>query len=222
MSEPAAIRIPELYEGQVFRLGDRVVKLTKDRWKAYLLFVALCRAQRRARTVYWLLRYRLHLQFLSQPVFRSLWNVVILECRDSQSLQVALWLRGRCGGTLGARMLAKSALWVNPRSQAEYARAFRRMGCWAQWRQLKQTHLIWLAPRFFAEPGKQAFARRLENFSRDVASRPMAGESRPLQLSEGTPSMNGKPAKPTWLIRLVLDRISFHVSKKQSSDRMPK
>jgi hypothetical protein len=57
---------------------------------------------------------------------------LVVERTDDPTLRIlAIWLRGRCGGSLGTSSLAAFATAADDRTRKEVARALKRMGAWA-------------------------------------------------------------------------------------------
>ncbi len=201
--------------------------------KSYYLFASDREAIRRLKNIYlhlpqepnpfWLLQFRDEIRAIVNVAPRTLLTYVILTCPDATFLKLAIWMRGLCGGTFGAPLLLHIAADKPNDIQLQVARALQRMGAWAQlhemahWPSLSETDSRFLPPKV-----RPQYASRLQRFLLNVNSVTVGKPSSEVFLAEQAGFLRGQPAKPLWLIRLVLDRIRFLVSSEYSEDRLPK
>lgn len=211
------------FVGLTFRLGKTKFRLLKTDMKV----LAALRRIRQARPPHpkltWLLRHRQDIRRIVECRRRATLTMAALATRDIHTIRLALWLRGKCGGVLGAPELLRRAQQSHLEIQKQTARAFQKMGAWAQLRKLAENQeLAEAAPRFLRQPPAKSFESRLSHYLEKVQPRKISTRIRPVETSFGNRHGKGKPAKPLWVIRLVLDRIRLLVSAKHSVDRLPK
>ncbi len=106
-------------------------------------------------------------------------------------------------------------------TQLRIARAFRHMGAWSQLREMASWPSLSSSESRFIQPKVvQDYDCRLNQYLTNVHANPTSEAGTP-QFFLAESDLFGRPAKPLWLIRLVLDRIRFLVSGEQSVDRSP-
>lgn len=220
-------------KGVVFKLGGVAYRLGSHDLEMLQLLRLLVRAQTANPDLGWLLPFRDQIRAATARRCQASMTMVALLTPDPRERRLALWLRGRCGGSIGAWQLYQLAVRGNLETQRDVARALQKMGAWAQVRALAQlTELARRWPRFVSQPPARDFQSRLDLYLAKVPELEIPGTvvggadlspvCAPQACPAGTMKWGGKPAKPAWLIRLVLDRIRFLVSGECSVDRLPK
>ena len=141
-----------------------------------------------------------------------------------------MWFRGRSGGHIGSTFLCNTGTSSNDLfTKTAAARALRQMQANVQLHEIAEHVKRISHPLVIRRPGlfelrvaKPAF-NRLESFLANVAivEAPQEVKQQTLFVDEQVVYTRGKPAKPLWLIRLVLDRIRLLVSSERSTDRLP-
>ena len=226
------------YLGQRYQLGGQVYRVYRRDFKTLVYLARICKAYVAERSHTWLLAFRKELRFIkqSQPAavlsFAAYAMLRSLDSTSSDYARIALWLRSFCHSKAGVGELLRAALCQPSERQLMVAATFQKIGAWAQQREL--LAVLNLSPAELERATvsrRRAFADRLEQFAKNVTSaqahlepgraREFSQEKSPLFIASSN-SMVGKPAKPLWLIRLVLDRVGLLVSAKQSADRMPR
>ena len=231
-TQPATERI-EYRKGLVYRIGRVAYRLGQHDLQMLELLSSLVMACEANPGHYCLLPFRGQIRAMTARRCQAIWTMVALTSPDPRTRKLALWLRGRCGGSIGTSQLYQLALRGNFETQRDVARALQKMGAWAQVRELaKLPQLARRAPRFLKQPPTRNFNSRLDVYLEKIPKRPIPAQQGnesdlrpdfvPATCRQGNMKSVGKPAKPAWLIRLVLDRIRFLVSGECSVDRLPK
>jgi hypothetical protein len=210
------------YCGLRFRLGTSRYRLRRRDIMALHALQRIRQGLSSAVSPGWLLGYRQEIRCILELCPRAALSLIAATTRDLHTRKLAMWLRGLCGGTLGAPHLLQTALRLPPDQQAVFARAFQNMGAWAQLRELQQIpELVRRYPRAVRNQVSRPFSRRLARYVAHIPRRQTPSSTMPLIWADSAGSSGGRPAKPLWLIRLVLDRIRWLVSAQHSVDRLP-
>ncbi|MFN3190979.1 MAG: hypothetical protein ACE361_10690 [Aureliella sp.] len=230
----ARLHRQRLYEGQVYRLGSRSYRLFRRDIRALRLVAQVAADHERGRRNTWLLKYRGRLKELRHLAVGPALSLAATSTQDRATCDVALFLRSLVTGTTGANEIVELGLKNDYFVRQRAARTLFRIGAWAQLRSLvdKSPELSAMLPeseaaqrRPFEERARQFFANLKSRSPADASISPQAIDARasccPVTVMGGN-FHNGKPAKPSWLIRLVLDRVRLRVSNKRSVDRLPK
>ena len=125
---------------------------------------------------------------------------------------LAIWLRGRCGGSLGTSTLARFTHHSDEQTRKEVARALKRMGAWAHLRGMAARDTSERIKRIATSEPVRPYRDRLGDFVGRMACVKVSGEETPLEVADNLDLGQGRPPKPTSLIRRILDRIHRLVS----------
>ena len=130
---------------------------------------------------------------------------LVVDRTDNERLRyLAIWLRGRCGGTLGASTVSRFS---DRTLRKEVTRCLKRLSAWAELRDIAESdpdpQIRQLATRSPSKP----YATRLAGFSQHIPRRMIARSKSELVVSPKLDVREGRPPKPRWLIRAVLERI---------------
>lgn len=163
--------------GRYYRVGDCGVTALKILAQIYF-------AKANADSMYWALAVRDKVRQAEHLVARHVLSQVIEMTDDDQLRLLAVWLRGRCGGHLGTKVVANAAIRVaKDRSDAfalrkECVRALRRMSGWAQIRQLvhneTNSRLLCMASPPTGRAYQDRLAAALQNMECKTVDRPQA------------------------------------------------
>ncbi len=217
---PTAVHFPA---GLRFRLGKTTYILSRSDARALQRLAALRKALPTDTSTTWLLRHRNWIRSIVATRPRTALTLAALATDDRRLIELALWLRGRCQGTVGANDLCQLALRNDLQLQRHVARCLQSMGAWAQLRILaSQTDLARYYPRVVWQPPPRAFDTRMASYLAKVRPRTISASRRALWMPNDTIVSRRRPGKPLWLIRLVLDRVRLLVSDQTSVDRLPK
>ncbi|MEM8733925.1 MAG: hypothetical protein AAGG44_06880 [Planctomycetota bacterium] len=229
-----AAKLPgqRFFEGQVYRFGRTSYRLFHRDMRVLRLVAEIASDSDQDRRAVWLLKYRRQLKALRHLAVGPALSLAATTTTDRRICLTALFLRSLVTGTTGANELLELGLKNDLQVRRRVAQTLFRIGAWAQLRTLldRSPELSSVLPeaharnrRPFEERSSQFFARLRANHS-DQASIVTAEHTEtccPVFVTGGNFS-DGKPAKPRWLIRLVLDRVRLRVSNKRSVDRLPK
>ncbi len=138
---------------------------------------------------------------------RSLLSLVVERTDDPTLRVLAIWLRGRCGGSLGTSSLARFSSHPDDQTRKELARALKRMGAWVQLREMADNDPSARVRRMAATRPSRPYPRRLADFSSHCFRREATSVRRGLVVSPGLHIGQGRPPKSRRLIRMVLERI---------------
>ncbi len=168
---------------------------------------------------------RAHIDWIKRERPRALLAYVIATSCNRDVRLIATWLRGMCGGYIGANAIRDIGIaTADPLLEVTCAKTLRRMRAAVQLHELgEQTRLGQERPELFEVATSKVFANRIQQFLKNVEQGPQPTlTKRSAELQDNTAANEtGRPAKPLWLIRLVLDRISHRVSSTQAGDRIP-
>jgi hypothetical protein len=154
-----------------------------------------------------LLRFRRRVLEVMETPPRAVLTYFAVQTGDPDCRRLAVWLRGRCRGTLGT--VAFGRLWANADLplRKELTRAFKRMDAWDYLRRIEKDNPDQRIRRMARQPAPQSFGGRLVNYLSRVARGEMPKGATPLFLNDEVDFDGGRPAKPQWLIRRILEHI---------------
>jgi hypothetical protein len=156
---------------------------------------------------FWLVRQRELIRQAQALGRKRIISWVIETTKDPALRTLAIWLRGRWGGTLGIKSVAAFAKHRDEQTRKEVARALRRLGAWVELREMAESDLSERVRRMATPRLARPFEGRLTDFTRHVAARPVTPHELPLFVSPEVDLSQGKRPKPGWFIRLILERI---------------
>ena len=119
-----------------FRLRGRRYRVGSSGIRTLKLLTKIHDSCATCRDLSWLFRLRNHIREVQALHSRSVLSLVVERTEDPTLRLLAIWLRGRCGGSLGTSSLAKFATHPDEQTRKEVARALKRMGDWVQLREL--------------------------------------------------------------------------------------
>jgi hypothetical protein len=133
---------------------------------------------------------------------------LVVERTDDPTLRLlAIWLRGRCGGSLGTPILAKFSTHPDVQTRKEVARSLKRMGAWDQLREIATHDANGRIRRIATTQPSKPYRDRLASFSRHMARVEIASVKRHLLASPTIDVGHGRAPKSRWVIRMILERI---------------
>ena len=218
-------------EGCRYRLGDASVRLLKRDIRVLKQLKAIRESCKSDSSGTWLLAHRRHIRNIEHRQPQAALTLAAIHSQDEATRRLAIWLRGRASGKFAARELLELGKTeaASPTIVAEVARALFRIGAWCQlaellqacrYQDLSQQYECSVAERDFYVALKR-FVRHMPATARTASISPGPQESMKLFVASAG-NLQGKPAKPKWLIRLVLDRVHWLVSRARSVDRLPR
>jgi hypothetical protein len=144
---------------------------------------------------------------------RSLLSWVAQRTGDPRLRLLAIWLRGRCGGSVGTSILARFATHPDLQTRKEVARALKRMGAWVQLREMADNDPSARVRRLATTKPARDYRQRLSDYSKHIPRVPVTSARHPLFVSPELGIRQGRPAKSSWFIRLILERIHLLVGR---------
>ncbi len=155
----------------------------------------------------WLLPLRPLIREIDSLRTRTFLSYVISTASDSGFLRIAIWLRGRCGGYVGSSIVAKLARDRDDGIRKQVAICLRRLSAWPALRQMASNDP---SPRIRAianQPAIPSHSRRQSRFLENVEALKTSSTEMPLRIASSVTFNEGRPARPDWLIRQILNRI---------------
>jgi len=165
-------------------------------------------AERPARLV----SLRAQIREIEHMACRAALCLAIESTADERLRRLAIWLRGRCRGTLGTSIVARYRTSPDPAIRKEVARALMRMDGWAELRQMEREDPDPRVRRMAVQPSPRPYAARLDSFVRCVPRLDVEPDETPLIVAPDVDPAAGRPPKPAWLIGMILERIHRLVS----------
>lgn len=186
--------------GQQYRVGPSGVRTLKLLAEIY----GACSASTNPS---WPFRLRNKIRQVQALNSRSVLSYVVESAGDPVLRLLAIWLRGRCRGSLGTSSLALFATHPDDKIRKEVARALRRMGAWVQLREMADNDTSERIRRMATAEPLRPYRDRLAEFSGHFAHFEVPSVSFPLFVSPEVDVRQGRPPKPGWVIRVILERI---------------
>jgi hypothetical protein len=138
----------------------------------------------------------------------------IIENTNSTSIcRLAIWLLGRCRSTIATESVAARANHPDPKMRREVVRALQRMHGWSELRKFLETEQDSAIRRMAMPRPPKRYGARLQEFLGNVAARAVPPSQQPLIITQHCDLAAGRPAKPRWMIRYLLERIQYWVRR---------
>jgi hypothetical protein len=138
----------------------------------------------------------------------------VVERTNSASIRrLAIWLLGRCRSTIATESVAARANDPDPKMRREVVRALQRMHGWSELRKIVETEQDPVIRRMAMPRSPKSYGVRLQEFMGNVAARAVPTSRQPLIITEHCDLAAGRPAKPRWVIRYLLERIQYWVRR---------
>jgi hypothetical protein len=191
-------------QGRRYGVGDGGMRALK------LIALLVDASERESSAPCVFISYRRQVRECLFPAPRALLVYVAEQATNPAVRRIAVWLRGRCRGNLGAATLAR--LWQTDDIgvRKEITRALKRMDAWDYLRVIETVDPNPRIRRIAHPPTRRAFAVRLARFLARIG-RHEIGQPAPLVISENCDPGGGRPAKPGWFIRRILEHIRWLV-----------
>lgn len=141
--------------------------------------------------------------------------LVIERTADPTLRILAIWLRGRCGGSLGTSSLARFATAgespsrspEDDRTRREVARALKRMGAWTPLREMAEHDTDPRIRRIATAQPARPYRQRLAEYTQRVSRVSAATGQQPLVVAPDLDLSQGWPPKSRSVIRATLEQI---------------
>jgi hypothetical protein len=165
----------------------------------------------------WMLCFRSRIRGLGGDM-RAVLSAALERSGDPSGRLLVIWLRGRCGGSLGTSCLVRFSQDPNARIRREVARALKRMGAWGPLREMAATDPDPRIRRMATVRPPRPYSSRLQAFTRHCVQRVPRVRASRLFLASEIGGGVAKPPKSATLIRDVLRRIQRLVRGVRASE----
>lgn len=138
----------------------------------------------------------------------------VVACTSDPAVRIiSIWLRGRCGGTIGTSVVARFSTAPDQQTRKEVARALKRMSAWGQLANMATNDRCERVRRIAATPPSRPFGERLAAFSMHASHLEGSSNAAPMFISPGFEWGQGQPPKSPSVIRTILQRIRQLVAR---------
>jgi hypothetical protein len=134
-------------------------------------------------------------------------SYAITNACDANARYLAIFLRGRCGGSLGTSAVFEYAKNDDERIRKLATRALKRMGAWAQLKEIAEKDPSEQVRRIATANPPSQYSARLESFVRNVTAKPIEQSQSTLYVAPGVEWDQGRKPKSASTIRMFLERI---------------
>jgi hypothetical protein len=190
-----------------FRLGGSKYRLGPGGVRALKLLAHIAEQTPNSDDIAWLVPLRGHVREIERINPRAALTLVVDRTVNHRLRYLAIWLRGRCGGTLGASTVSRFSTSSDRALRKEVTRCLKRLSAWAELRAIAETDPDPQIRQLAKQSPSKPYAARLAGFSQHIRRRIIARSTPELVVSPELDLTQGRPAKPRWLIRMILDRI---------------
>lgn len=166
--------------------------------------------------VSWLLPLRPRIREIERANARAALCLAISHTNQERLRLLAIWLRGRCGGSLGTSIVAAYATSPDRMFRKEVARCLKRMSGWSELRLMEASELDPQIRRLATQASPATYKSRLSQFCQNVRLSGTSPTESQLYVSAAVDNRQGRPPRPAWLIRLFLERIHRLVNRTTS------
>lgn len=151
----------------------------------------------------------------ARPLIRDIqrWNssatlaLVVSQAKDPTMRILAIWLRGRCGGTLGTKIVSQFAKYPDFKTRKEVARALRRMSGWQTLDEMAADDSSERVRNLATCKPARPIVDRISRFMNHVSWRAVPDAKKDVFVAADVDYRHGKPPKSADLIRVILQRI---------------
>ena len=188
-------------------LLEKKYRLSAGSVKSLGLFLDLVTAAAKAHDTRWLIRDRETIRMLVRlrPVLAL--THVIQKSEHDEVIRLAIWLRGRCGGSIGSSLVAAHTKSESPRIRRAAARCLLRMHAWQHLTKMFEDSDEYVRRLANQLPLSRSFEERLEDFATGVQHRPVAHGTTRLLVSPDVTIEKPIPPRPREFFRRLLLRI---------------
>lgn len=134
-------------------------------------------------------------------------SLVVSQAKDPALRILAIWLRGRCGGTLGTKIVSRFANDLDFKTRKEVARALRRMSGWQTLDEMAADDPIKRIRNMATCKPARPIVERIARFMNHVSRRSVPPAKKDVFVAANVDYRHGKPPKSAELIRVILQRI---------------
>ncbi len=199
-----------------FRIDGRRYRVNPDGAAALEILQRIYHARGAAQNYRWALPLREDIRRLQHLNVRSVLVHVINQTSDERMRLIAIWLRGRCGGYLGAKAIARTARTANFLTQKECVRALKRMSGWSQLREIATYSMHERVRLLATQRPARALPTRLAEVTEHLRPTQTGPRTNPFWMQPGLNFKNTAPRTAT-MIRAVLHRIQRLIQQPKSA-----
>ena len=207
MTSSEILGFPIRYSDDHFYLLGKKYRLSPGSVRSLGLFLDLVASAAKAQDTNWLIHHRGTIRTLEQlrPVIAL--TRVIKRSDHDEVVRLAIWLRGRCGGSIGSRIVAAHSQSESSCIRRATARCLHRMHAWQYLTKMfedSDENVRRLANQL---PLSRSFKERLEDFTTRVQHRPVSHGPTKLLVSPDVTIERSNPPRPREFFRRLLLRI---------------
>ncbi|MEQ1827052.1 MAG: HEAT repeat domain-containing protein [Pirellula sp.] len=166
-----------------------------------------------ARKITWLLGYRNQINKVEAHNLQELLTLVIERTPQSRIRLLAIWLRGRCGGTVGTSAIYRFASDPDEQTRKESVRALVRMSAWVQLASIAEDDPSPRIRRMACCTPPTSHGERLHQFQRNITRLQRSQKRAELYVSPEMEIRASRPSKSLEFIQSILKRIQHIVSQ---------
>lgn len=200
--------------------GSRPISIGVEGVKVLDLLAKVCRARSSGNKL-WALQSRPTLRRIRtkdincRTGVRRAFKVVIEQTESDEVRQIAIWLRGRNGGSIGTEAIGQFSRHPDMRMRKIVTKALKRMHAWHLLREIAETDPDSQIRKLAVQTPAEAYSTRLTQFLKNVEHEPsgLRTTKTPLSLSETVQLKVMNLPKSLELIRFYLKRIRHTLAK---------
>jgi hypothetical protein len=155
----------------------------------------------------WLLRCRKQIRQLQAYDACGALSLVVARTHNPRLRVLAIWLRGRCGGTVGTSTLTTFCADPDDQTRKEIARALKRMGAWSHLRAMASSDANPRIRRIATDAPPPPFALRMSDLLQHFTEQELVTPSNKVFVAPDLEEGHGRLPKSQAMIRVVLERI---------------
>lgn len=154
-----------------------------------------------------LVRRRQQIRQIESYDSRNVLTLVVKRTKDPHLRLLAIWLRGRCGGTIGTATVADYCSDADFQVRKVVARALQRMSAWSDLRAMAAKDPSDRIRRIATVRSPGPFAERLSSLLEHIPPDRTVPVRRNLFIGPSFSLTQGRPPKSAATIRAILERI---------------
>ena len=194
-------------------VGSKKIRLKRNGYRIVRRFFGILSESYQHESTGWLIRHRTAIRDIvdARPIAFLLY--LINQAELPETLRLAIWLRGLCGGNLGSKSIAAHGDSELRQLRRTIILTLHKLHGWAELRNLQQVETD-PELRQLAEPKSLgAYPERQNKFVRNVAQRSVTTKTTPFFASQEYGDQTRSGPKPAEYVRVLLMKISKAVNK---------
>ncbi len=202
-----------VFRRYAFRIAGRKYRLGSGGVRALEIMADIIQQGPHTPDVTWLLPFRPQIREIERINPSAVLTLVIDRADNEHLRYLAIWLRGRCGGTLGTSVVSGLAPSAEERRRRHVTRCLQRLAAWSDLRRIAETDPSLRVRRLATQTPSQPHKTRLTAFSQHIFRRNVPRSQTRLVVSPQLDLSAARRPRPTKIIRTVLERIHQLVTK---------